>query len=419
MLFSFYSGQATLPGGTSRSTKLLVSFVTAGQSQAKHLSAFTLKKTPFALILCISNMSIAYSMEMVPLTSTTHHSCRAVECPQLPSEIRKLIFREYFHALGSNFEAIKGGLGILMEAFSDCRFDRRTDILRLLVDICGPENITALVLACEVSNRPGVIEWIQQYPDLRQELLVACAGTTPLISALRSPSPETAALIISLDPRATILRNDTGYTPLMAAASQNNCTALRALLEKGAVINATDDEGFTALHRAVERGFTEAAEVLLSSHADPNIHTKKDGFTPLYIALLIRNKALLTLLLGHKANPNLGTAESITPLMHVLYAYHQVKKEAKEGYQEQLGTLEALLMQLLKSRALKINKPGRFGVSPLGKAQECGLDSTLITAFIARGAQLSAQEISQAQKAQNPQKAVLQIKGDAEAHRKA
>lgn len=330
-------------------------------------------------------------------TDSNNRSSKTLALPKLPWRVIEIIFTDYFYALGpDDFLAIREGLGTLIEAC--CTHVQRSTIFKLLEDIYGPQNITKLVLACEVCERPGVYEWIQKYPHLTRELLVASRGTTPLISALRNQSKKTATFLISVSPQACTLQSDTGYTPLMAAAEHNNCVALSELLEKGVALNAIDHYGYTALHRAVERGHYESTKVLLEAQANPDARTTKDGFTPLYIALLIKNEPLVSLLLDYKANPNIKTNESMTPLMHVLYMYYQINKEAQEGYEKHLATLEAILRHLLQSKAIKVNKPGLFGVSPLGKALECELRDDIIQAFTDKGAQLSSKERCRAKK---------------------
>jgi hypothetical protein len=58
-----------------------------------------------------------------------------------------------------------------------------------------------------------------------------------------------------------------GCTAAMAASERNSCAALRVLLEAGAAVNQTDEDGVSALHWAVIGGSYEAAELLLQRGA--------------------------------------------------------------------------------------------------------------------------------------------------------
>lgn len=55
---------------------------------------------------------------------------------------------------------------------------------------------------------------------------------------------------------------------LILAASKNDCSCLQLLLQHGADCNATDSEGFTALHCAAETNCIKCAEQLLKAGAD-------------------------------------------------------------------------------------------------------------------------------------------------------
>jgi ankyrin repeat protein len=72
--------------------------------------------------------------------------------------------------------------------------------------------------------------------------------------------------------------------PLMYAARQNASSALRALAESGASLNATDPDNTTALLVAIINAHYDAAAVLLDLGADPNIGDVA-GMTPLYAAV--------------------------------------------------------------------------------------------------------------------------------------
>src|ERR1043166_9055175 len=78
------------------------------------------------------------------------------------------------------------------------------------------------------------------------------------------------------------VRNDAGETPLLLAARYDHAQAARALLERGADVNARDKRGFTPLMRAVLNGsmgtvqtITEVKPDLNAPTTDPGPHTSR------------------------------------------------------------------------------------------------------------------------------------------------
>jgi 26S proteasome non-ATPase regulatory subunit 10 len=99
-----------------------------------------------------------------------------------------------------------------------------------------------------------------------------------------------------------------GQLPLHRAAAVGSVPIIKALLEEGkSPVNATDNDGMTALHHAISEGHGDAAILLLKSGAEPE---KRDGEGRLAIALVPDDKvsacacsraswALLTVKLPH------------------------------------------------------------------------------------------------------------------------
>jgi len=80
------------------------------------------------------------------------------------------------------------------------------------------------------------------------------------------------------------LKDKNGRTPLHLAAESADGDIVKLLLDKGAEVNAKDDEsGFTALHYAARLGKKNVAELLIARSADINAKDKQ-GHTPLYVA---------------------------------------------------------------------------------------------------------------------------------------
>ena len=142
-----------------------------------------------------------------------------------------------------------------------------------------------------------------------------------------------------------------GMTPLLIASANGNEEVALFLLENGADAKATDPNGFTAMHYAILKGashiaavqldsldamaymfrpnMTKLVESLLAHGADPNARVKTDmrlphsntprfsmrGATPFLLAAGSYDASLMRLLVSHGADPQLGTAAGITPMM--------------------------------------------------------------------------------------------------------
>ena len=93
-------------------------------------------------------------------------------------------------------------------------------------------------------------------------------------------------------------------SPLMAAADNGQAAALALLLKKGARVNdRAVFNGMTALHFAGRKGFLEILEILIQSGANLEI-TDNDGFTPLWSTAFVNKEEAIEFLLKKGANIN-------------------------------------------------------------------------------------------------------------------
>lgn len=84
--------------------------------------------------------------------------------------------------------------------------------------------------------------------------------------------------------------DDDRETALMEAADRGNLTAVVNLISAGANVNARDDDGETALMIAADEGHTKIVEVLIAAGADVNARDE-DGETALQKARKERHRA--------------------------------------------------------------------------------------------------------------------------------
>ncbi|XP_012283371.1 ankyrin repeat domain-containing protein 39 [Orussus abietinus] len=93
-----------------------------------------------------------------------------------------------------------------------------------------------------------------------------------------------------------------GYTPLHYAARNGHYKICEMLLENGANVNAITRSGrATALHRAAMQGHQDIVKLLLNAKADPNMRDD-DGYTALHRAVLANSSSVCKLLIP-RTNP--------------------------------------------------------------------------------------------------------------------
>ncbi|HTR00779.1 MAG TPA: ankyrin repeat domain-containing protein [Candidatus Acidoferrum sp.] len=102
---------------------------------------------------------------------------------------------------------------------------------------------------------------------------------------------------------------------LADAAQQRNLAAVKSLLKRGASVDEQQVDGATALLWAVQWDDLDMAKALVAAHADP-VHANRTGASPLQLAAINGDPAMLTLLLKAGANPSQKlSASGDTPLM--------------------------------------------------------------------------------------------------------
>lgn len=110
---------------------------------------------------------------------------------------------------------------------------------------------------------------------------------------------------------ALLLLPFVGQTPnedLLVAARRGDLPAVRALLERGADVNAKTAYGATPLSYASDKGHVEVVRLLLERGADPNAKDTFYGATPISWAAGNKHAEIVRLLLKHGAT---GAAEAL------------------------------------------------------------------------------------------------------------
>ena len=175
------------------------------------------------------------------------------------------------------------------------------------------------------------------------------------------------------------------------AAYQGAIKILTLLLELGADVNCTDQNGFTALHWAALKGHNDCAETLITFGADIESKAAKD-VTPLILAAQERQLETVRLLLELSASTNHSDESGFTALhFAALKSNSRCAKELLEhgasvNAQTSKGTTalhEAVSSEIKDERCAKcievliaygadINKKDTEGNTPLHKATIVG-----------------------------------------------
>ena len=103
-------------------------------------------------------------------------------------------------------------------------------------------------------------------------------------------------------------------SPIADAAMKGDVAAVRALIARGADVNAAHGDGMTALHWAAERGDSAMTTVLIRAKANTGATTRIGDYTPLHIAAKGGKGPIVKTLLRAGSDANARTASGTTAL---------------------------------------------------------------------------------------------------------
>ncbi|MCY4029602.1 MAG: ankyrin repeat domain-containing protein [Acidobacteria bacterium] len=182
-------------------------------------------------------------------------------------------------------------------------------------DVVNRNGATPLGLACAGAGARLVTVLL----DAGADPGLAPRGEAPLLTCAHTGA--VAAVRALLSRGADIDAADTwrGQTPLMWAAAENHVPVMNVLLEGGAAVDAASTGGFTALMFAVRQDARDAARLLLAAGADLDARAP-NGQSLLRMAITNRHYPLATLLLARGADPTARDSQGNTALHDLVAA---------------------------------------------------------------------------------------------------
>ncbi len=194
-------------------------------------------------------------------------------------------------------------------AFSDSPF-----LLEILFFVAyldwKDKDVSKLIIACELSGNGRMDAWIANHVKRKDVVkgLDACEeGTTPLISSVLHGSAESVKILLENGAHPDVTDCENHQTPLMKTTTKSCNQVLEKallLLDKGAHINAQDDDGFTAFHLAIVPENLNLAEMLAQRGANINLPALSATRSPLATAIRYSKSDAVSLFLKLGINPN-------------------------------------------------------------------------------------------------------------------
>ncbi len=109
-------------------------------------------------------------------------------------------------------------------------------------------------------------------------------------------------------------------SPVADAAMRGNIEGVRALLQKGADVNAAHGDGMTPLHWAAERSDAAMAEMLIYAGANVTAVTRIGQYTPLHVASTNGSSPVVDMLIEAGADVSARTTNSGVTALHLAAA---------------------------------------------------------------------------------------------------
>jgi len=208
----------------------------------------------------------------------------------------------------------------------------------------------------------------------------AAAVAGPIHDAARKGDANKIKALLQQDPKLVGDKDKNGDTPLHVAALHGQVSAVQALLDAGADVNAKNNYGpFTPddlWNKVLATNNHQDPVGVLTVHGNDTRYMQ-NGYTPLHLAIFsIKHKQILELLISKGADVNAQPASGATPL------FFAVLRDQKDD------------VQFLLDHGANVNLPDAYGDTCLDMALRLKYESVLPT-LVDKGADLNAVDQSQ------------------------
>ena len=195
--------------------------------------------------------------------------------------------------------------------------------------------------------------------------------------------------------------------PIHDAADNGDLAGVQAELDKGADVNAKDNDGWTPLHIAASKNHREIVELLIAKGADVNatgesssVFIWQGGFTPLHYVAVNGHKEILELLISEGADVNAKADNGLTPRDWAINRSHTKIANLLRTYGGKTSSIhfgvgdgDLAGVQALLDAGAEVNAKDENGWAPLHRAAYGGHEE-IAELLISEGADVNAKDNS-------------------------